>query len=147
MTALPIFIDVNIPMYAAGAEHPYRKACRWVLAEIVEGNLLAVIDTEIVQEVLYRYGALGRWQLAVDMATSILDLVPAIYPVMPNDIRRTVQLLGRYAAQGATARDLVHAAVMLNHELTTIISTDAHFDQIEGIQRIDPQVLFERRPQ
>jgi predicted nucleic acid-binding protein len=147
MTALPIFIDVNIPMYAAGVEHPYREACRWVLAEIVEGNLLAVIDTEIVQEVLYRYGALGRWQVAVDMATSILDLVPAIYPVMPNDIRRTVQLFSRYAAQGATARDLVHAAVMLNHELTTIISTDAHFDQIEGIQRIHPQVLFERRPQ
>jgi predicted nucleic acid-binding protein len=41
------------------------------------------------------------------------------------------------------ARDLIRAAVMGHHGLTQIISTDAHFDQIEGIIRLDPQRLYD----
>lgn len=146
MTALPVFIDVSIPMYAAGVEHPYREACIWVMTEVAEGNLPAAIDTEIVQEVLYRYGALRRWQIAVEMATHLLDLIPEVYSVTTADFRQTIDLFSQYAAEGVTPRDLIHAAVMQNRGLTTIITTDSHFDQIEGIQRMDPQVLYERRP-
>jgi hypothetical protein len=31
---------------------------------------------------------------------------------------------------------------MLNNGLTKVISTDAHFDCIEGIVRLDPQTMF-----
>jgi predicted nucleic acid-binding protein len=37
-----------------------------------------------------------------------------------------------------STRDAVHAATMKNNDLATIISTDGHFDAIEGIRRIDP---------
>ena len=40
------------------------------------------------------------------------------------------------------ARDVIHVAVMQNNGLTEIISTDAHFDLIEGITRLDPKTLF-----
>ena len=140
----PALLDVNVPMYAAGQAHPYREACVWVMTEITEGRLAAAIDTEIIQEILYRYGALEQWSVAVAMATSLLDVVPTVFPVQPTDARLAIALFERYAVHGVRARDLLHAAVMQNNEVSTIISTDVHFDRVEGITRLDPHDLFEQ---
>ena len=137
-----VFLDVSIPMYAAGQPHAYKNACVWIMTEIAQGRLPAAISTEIIQEILYRYGALRRWQVAATMSANLLTLVPTVYPVSTTDIRLTVKLFQLYAPQGVNARDLVHAAVMKNNGLTIIISTDKHFDLIDGITRLDPQTIF-----
>jgi hypothetical protein len=53
------FIDANIPMYAAGAEHPLKRPCIAILEAIAHDELAAVTNVEVVQEILYRYSALG----------------------------------------------------------------------------------------
>src|SRR5437763_1957269 len=83
----PALLDVNVPMYAAGQAHPYREACVWLMTEIAEGRLAAAIDTEIIQEILYRYGALQQWNVAVAMSTNLLEVVPTVYPVLVADAR------------------------------------------------------------
>lgn len=138
MIDAPYFLDVNIPMYAAGKDHFYKESCAWVLTEIANGRLNTVIDAEIIQEVLYRYGAIQRWQIGVQMAESLLDLIPDVLPVTVNEMKTAVSLFAKYAPQGVKARDLLHTAVMQNNEITHIISTDKHFDQIDGITRLDP---------
>lgn len=138
----PYFLDVNVPMYAAGKAHPYKESCVWVLTEIASGRLDAVISTEIIQEILYRYGALGEVQVGVQMAQNLMDLVPTVLPVTVEDMQTAVSLFAQYAPQGVKARDVVHTAVMQTHQLTHIISTDQHFDQFEGIIRLDPQEMF-----
>lgn len=135
-------LDVNIPMYAAGRDHPYKEACAWVMTQVAERRLDVVIDTEVIQEILYRYGGLKQWETATALATSLLDLVPVVYAVSLADARVAVRLFGQYAPQGVKARDLIHVAVMHNHGLTRIISTDQHFDQIAGIVRVDPKALW-----
>ena len=142
MDNAPFFLDVNVPMYAAGKAHPYKESCAWVLTEIVNGRLEAVIDTEIIQEVLYRYGAIRHWQVGVQMAESLLELITVVLPVTSEDMKTAVSLFAQYAPQGVKARDVVHMAVMHTHQLTQIISTDKHFDQINGITRLDPQIIF-----
>lgn len=150
MNGATILLDVSIPMYAAGQDHPYKQACVWVMTEIAERRIDAAIDAETVQEILYRYGALRQWNVAVALATSLLDIVPIVFAVTPADARRAVDLFARYAPLGVTARDLLHAAVMLNNGLTTTISTDQHFDRLEGVRRLDPLDIYpaarKRRP-
>jgi predicted nucleic acid-binding protein len=85
---------------------------------------------------------LGRWEIATTMASNLLDLVPVVYPVLEADVRRAVELFREYAPQGVTIRDVLHAAVMQNNGIAQIISTDEHFDRIEGITRLDPRTLF-----
>ena len=145
MSERPCFLDVNVPMYAAGKAHPYKEACVWIMGEIANGRLQAVIDTEIIQEVLYRYAAIKRRDLAVTIADSLLTLFPTILPVTGRDMQTAVALFQQDGEQGVQARDVVHAAVMLNNDLTTIISTDSHFDLLPTIVRIDPQRLFTER--
>ncbi len=98
-----------------------------------------MIDAEIIQEVLHRYSALSRWPLAITLAENLMTIVPWVLPITLQDIQLTVEMARRYGESGPKARDLIHAAVMRNHDITTIISADAHFDQIEGLRRISPQ--------
>lgn len=147
MSATPVFLDVNVPMYAAGKPHAFKEACVWLLTQIAEGELLAAVDTEIIQEILYRYGALQEWQMATTMATNLLELVSVVYPVTSADIKLTVALFTQYASKGVRARDLIHVAVMRNNGLTEIVSTDVHFDQIGGVKRLDPRQLYAGRRQ
>ncbi len=142
MNDAPYFLDVNVPMYAAGKDHIYKESCVWVLTEVANGRLDTIVDAEIIQEILYRYGAIQQWQIGVQMARNLLDLVPKVLPVTASDVKTAVSLFAHYAPQGVKARDVLHTAVMQNHDLTHIISTDRHFDQIDGITRLDPQVLF-----
>lgn len=137
------FLDVSVPMYAAGQDHRYREACVWVMTEVTERRIEVAVDTEIIQEILYRYGALQRWKVAVTLATSVLDLVPLVYAVTVDDARVAVSLFEEYAPQGVKARDVLHVAVMRRHGLARIISADRHFDAIEGIERLDPLALYD----
>jgi predicted nucleic acid-binding protein len=137
-------LDTNVPMYAAGAPHPYRDACQWIMSEALNGRLLVAIDVEIIQEVLYRYGSLGRYADAITMATDLLTLVPDVYPVTSNEIQAGLTLYRQYASQGVRSRDVIHAAVMMSNGLTEIISADRHFDLIAGIQRLDPVALYQQ---
>lgn len=131
-------------MYAAGRDHIYKEACTRILSEIADGRLYAAIDTEIVQEILYRYGALQEQDLAVEMAVGLLDLVPIVLPVTADDMRTAVRLFDQYAPRGVKARDVLHAAIMQSNGLTQIISTDRHFDHFSSITRLDPRDLLEK---
>ena len=140
-----MFLDVNIPMYAGGKEHRCKEACVWVMTQVAEGRIAVATDTEAIQEILYRYGAIGYWDTGAAMADSLMHLVPEIYSVNLDDMHRTIDLFKAYASKGITARDVVHAAVMLNRGLKKIVSTDSHFDLIKGITRVDPEDLFLQR--
>jgi predicted nucleic acid-binding protein len=141
-----LMLDVAVPMYAAGTPHAYQPACQWTMTEIAAGRLSAAIDTETIQEVLHRYGALGRFAAAVQIATDLLSIVSQVLSVNSADAQLAIQPFQQYAAQGVPARDLVHAAVMQNNGLTEIVSPDKHFDLIAGITRVDPLTLYAARP-
>ncbi|MCZ6677882.1 MAG: type II toxin-antitoxin system VapC family toxin [Candidatus Poribacteria bacterium] len=143
-TTPPALLDTAIPMYAAGTSHSYRAPCQWVMTEIANGQMTAAIDAEVIQEILHRYGSLGRHADAVSLANNLMILVPQIYPITAADVQIAVSLFHQYAPQGVKSRDIVHAAVMQNNGLTHIISTDVHFDRIAGITRLDPLTLYQQ---
>jgi predicted nucleic acid-binding protein len=146
-SSTPDFLDTAVPMYAAGAPHPYQLPCQWLMTEIAGGRMPVVIDAEVVQEILHRYGALGRFADAVAMATDVMTLVPQILPVTAADMQTAVTIFQQYAPRGVRARDAIHAAVMQNHQLPRIISADTHFDLIAGIVRLDPIALHQAASQ
>jgi hypothetical protein len=84
-------------MYAVGKAHPYKEACAWILTEVAHGRLEAVIDTEIIQEILYRYGAIQQWQVGVQMAENLLALMPVVLPVTVEDMQTAITLFTQYA--------------------------------------------------
>ena len=133
------FLDANVFMYAAGRAHPFKAPSVAVLRRVALEELEAVTNAEVLQEILYRYTAIGESERGLHLARLAVTQVGGdILPVTLADMHRAFDLVARYGT-GIRSRDAVHAATMLNSGLTHIVSTDIHFDRIEGITRIDPR--------
>jgi len=133
----PIFVDANVIMYAVGAEHSYRHSCQASLNRIVNEKLPAVVSSEIHQEILHRYLSLGLPDKAEQVSIKLETVIPTTLPVTIDDIRRARKLLKRYPT--LNARDLLHAAVMIENGISHILTADTHFDLVSKVRRIDPR--------
>jgi predicted nucleic acid-binding protein len=131
---LTVFVDSNIPMYVAGADHPHKASARRFLEQVRSGKIDACTSTEVLQEILHRYTSLGRRDLARDVYNLFAGICPVVLGVTLADTDRARDLL--VAHHGISSRDAVHAAVMLNHRVKTIATFDAGFDGITGIKRV-----------
>ena len=129
-----VFVDSNIPMYVAGREHENQDPARRFLDRVRDRKVEACTSTEVLQEILYRYSSLGRLDLASEVYDLVVEICPVVLDVTLADTDRARDLLSITA--GISARDAVHAAVMLNHEVEWIATFDAGFDRVRGIRRL-----------
>ena len=131
-----VLVDSNIPMYAAGVDHPYRRACQWVLASALAGELNAATNVEVHQEILHRYISLRLPEKAREVSEDFESVVPVVLGLSIGDIRLAREFLARYPE--LPARDLLHVAIMLGHGISAIVSADRHFDKVHEVRRLDP---------
>ncbi len=132
-----VFIDANVPIYAAGGDHPHKEPCSQVLRMAAEDPRPFVTDSEVLQELMHRYLASGRWVLGRVVLHAFAEAMDGrIEPVLAEDILSASQLADRNP--GVSARDLVHAAVMQRLGTNRIISADTDFDRLAGIDRLEP---------
>lgn len=129
------YLDSNIFMYAAGKEHLLKKPCVSIIDAVAEGDLVGFASAEVFQEILYRYFALDKRVEGIELCLQGL-LVCEVLPVASEDIKRTISLCRAYSF--LNSRDALHAAIMINHGISTIISADKDFDQLGEIKRVDP---------
>ncbi len=133
----PVFIDTNIPMYAAGASHPLKKPSQRVILAIATGEIDAVTDTEVFQEILYRYIHISEREKGFKVFDHFHRIMMGrILPIEESDILKTRRLAEQYPF--LSPRDLIHLAVMNHHGIKEIVSTDKGFDNVPDIQRITP---------
>ena len=133
---MTVFLDTAVILYAAGAAHPMRQACRELIDGVVNGRLDATVSVEVVQEILHRFSLSDRWATGTAMAEAALDLFALVLPITDQIMRRMPALFSEY--EGLSARDLVHVATCLEVGIDVIVSPDRGFDQVEGLQRLDP---------
>lgn len=134
----PVFIDTNVPMYAAGRPHPCRQAARDAVRRIVAHDIDAWTDSEVLQEILYRYFAIGEKAKGLAVFDSFATIMKdRVLPVTAADMLLARQLVDSFPGFGP--RDLVHLAVMKNRGITRIITADAGFDAVDWIRRQDLQ--------
>ena len=134
---MSVFIDTSVIMYAAGTDHPLRGACVAVMRAVDDGRVEAVTSVEVVQEILHRYLAIRRPDIADAVARSTLDIFAPVLPITHALMRRVPELARRYP--GLAARDLVHVATCIHEGITEILSTDRGFDDVREIRRIAPE--------
>ena len=132
-----VFLDANIFIYAAGQPHPHKEPSLQCLRSLSQQGMEGITDAEVLQELLYRFWHLKRLTDGVALVEQAVRLVPTVLPVGKPDALLAATLLKQH--NSIEPRDAIHAAVMLNHGLTTIFSYDQHFDRISGLNRVEPQ--------
>ena len=128
-----MFVDSNIPMYLVGADHPNKGRSRQLLEQAIVEEQRLVTDAEVFQEILHRYAAINRRDAIEAAFAVLLGIVDEVLSIDLIDVQRARRLLGD---EGLSARDAVHIAVMLRHDINRILSFDAAFDAVLGIDRV-----------
>lgn len=131
-----ILVDANVLMYAAGAEHPNKAPSVRLLEAVADGRIDAALDAEVLQEVLHRYRAIGRWERGrevYDLARQVFSVVLPITADVVDEARRLLD-----ATAEISARDALHAAVAAIYELDGICSYDRGLGLVEGLERSEP---------
>jgi len=59
-----------------------------------------------------------------------------LHPLEPDDVLRGIGLFE--AHPDLDARDAVFAALAINRGIDAILATDRAFDEVDGLERIDP---------
>ncbi len=136
---MKVFLDTNIPMYASGKEHKYKKSCQDIILSAASGRLTAYTDVKVFQEILHRFYYIKKINVGHFLFDSFFKIMEGfILPVTPEDIFMARNLSQQYMETGLSPRDLIHTAVMLNNSINHIITTDKGFKKVEGIKVIVP---------
>lgn len=129
-----IFVDSNIPMYLVGTDHPNKAGARALLERAIEDNEPLATDVEVLQELLHRYTAIGRRDAIGPSWDALIGVVDVIHPIDLEDVTRARRLVS--STPRLSARDAIHVAVMQRRGIDRILTFDAGFDGIVGIERL-----------
>lgn len=128
--------DTSIFSYALGGAHPYREPCREIVSKAATGDLQGEASADLLQELLYqRARRTGDRRGAAKAARHVSGLA-WWHSVEPTDVQRGIDLFETH--ESLDARDAVFAAVAINRGIDAILATDRAFDEVDGLERIDP---------
>jgi predicted nucleic acid-binding protein len=130
------FFDTSVFIYALGGEHPYRDPCRAIMSYGGQGLLAAEASVELIHEFVYvrcRQGV-TRGEAVAD-ARDIAD-TSRLHVVESSDMDRALDLWN--AHERLEVRDAIFAAQALNRGIDALLSPDRGFDEVSGLERIDP---------
>ena len=129
-----IFVDSNIPMYLVGVDHPNKHLARLALERAIVENEPLATDVEVFQELLHRYAAINRRDAIGPAWDALLGVVDVVHSIEMEDVARARRLV--VGPNTLSARDAVHLAVMQRRGIDRILTFDAGFDGIVGIERL-----------
>lgn len=132
-----ILLDTTVLVYALGSDHPLREPCRAVISAIGEGRLSATTTVEVIQEFAHvrarRRGRADAASLAARYATLLAPLVSLDTDDLADGLRlfRDEDRLGSFDA-------VLAAAAMRREHITSLLSADRAFADIDSLAHIDP---------
>lgn len=131
-----MLFDTGVFIYALGGEHPYREPCRAILREIKSGRIASEASVELIHEFAHVRCRRGIPRAAA--AEDALDIAGAsrLHTVTSSDIEHALELWREH--ERLDMRDAIFAAQALNRGIDAILSPDRGFDEISGLERIDP---------
>ena len=121
-------------MYLVGAAHPHKTDAQQLLERLIAGRERLVTDAEVLQEILHRYVAIDRRDAIQPAFDALLGVVDEVYSVDLAAVERAKAIL--LERRQLSARDALHVAVMEQQRVTRILTFDAGFDDVPGVERI-----------
>jgi hypothetical protein len=130
-----VYLDANVFIYAVGDVSPHREACRRILSAVVDGQLLGETSAYTVQEVARQRHRRGD-ENPTRRAREVASICSVLHQVDRGIVVRALDAVDLHA--GLEVSDAIHVATALTHGIRALVSADADFDAIDGIERVDP---------
>ncbi len=129
------FVDSNIFIYAAQAHPEFGDACRKIIADIEKGKITAATSTLNISEVGEVVGRYGGKKESLRVVELLLALPMDILPVVKEHLIMAASYFDKYSINYS---DCVFLAVMEEKFIDVIITNDAHFGGVGGLEVVTP---------
>lgn len=131
-----VLLDTSVFIYFVGVDHPYRDPCRKLIVGLAERKFRGEASVQAIQELVHqRTRRTGDRVAAARVADDFVALCP-LHDLTIEDLHLGLRLFRE--APRLNSADALHAATALNRGIPTIVSPDPAFDDVTGLQRIDP---------
>jgi uncharacterized protein len=130
-----VYVDTNVFLYAAGADSRFRQPCVDFLRAVVERKVSGETGLMTLQEVVHHRQRRGDRQ-ATARGREVLSICTVVHPVDRHVGVSALDLIDRHP--GLETADAIHAATALTQGIALVVSADDDFDQISGLERVDP---------
>jgi len=127
-----VFIDTNIPMYAAGNEHPNKEPSIKILEKISKEQIFGVTSAEVLQEILHRYQSINMLSSGIEIFEEFSNIVDEILPINFKILETAKNILS--GNSGILTRDAIHAATIEYYNIDYIATFDKHFSIFKNIR-------------
>ena len=129
-------IDSNVWAYALDSTVPEHPRAARAVGKALEGDVLVntAIQMEVAHYLVKRLGAVAGGETADDF----LSLPLTVDALDPPLVRDSVRLLLRYTDLGIGGRDATLLASMQRHRVVRLITHDATFRRVDGVEVVDP---------
>ena len=129
------YVDATVALYAASRAQRYKTPAVEMLRAVASGTVDAVTSAAVIEDIMYRFASLNRPDEGLDIADQFLRVIPTIYELTASDLARAFTLLR--AEPRLPFRVALHGAVMRNHGITAVITTETAFELLSDCTRID----------
>ncbi len=126
-------------MYAAGIPCPQKEPCLRLIEKIESGEVDSAASAEVLQEILHRYRAIGRWAEGVEIYENFRELPIRWLDIIPHDVDVAKDLLTQF--NRLSSRDALHVAVMKRNGIKEIVSYDQGFIGIPQLSLLLPDSI------
>ena len=127
-----VFIDANIPMYAAGSGHPNKETSKKILEKISRKQIYGVTSAEVLQEILHRYQSINMLSSGIAIFEEFSNIIDEILQINFKILESAKNFLS--ANPNILTRDAIHAATMEYYNIVYIATFDKHFEHFKNIR-------------
>ncbi|MDQ8155465.1 MAG: type II toxin-antitoxin system VapC family toxin, partial [Gemmatimonadota bacterium] len=110
------------------------EAARVAIERCIQRGERLVTSAEVLQEILHRYVAIKRADAIPAALQALAGVVDEVFPVEAVDVMQARDVL--LTRPQMSARDALHVAVMTRRGVERILSFDAGFDVVAGLERL-----------
>ncbi|MGQ9515318.1 MAG: type II toxin-antitoxin system VapC family toxin [Thermoproteota archaeon] len=131
-----IYLDSNVFIYAALNADGLGSKMRQLLARVEEGSEAAASSVLTFDELVWAVGKRRKKEDSWAAGQAFLGLRNLkLIDVSPTVLASALEIMRKY---NLAPRDGIHAASAITRDIKTIVSSDGHFDKIEGLRRRFP---------
>ena len=136
-----MYIDSNIFIFSAVNTDQLGDNCRQILWLIDNGKVSGVSSYLVIDEVLWilqkkigRDDAVKTGRMIISLPIKWIEVSTAV----------TLKAIDIFESEGLDPRDSFHVSTMKVQGITTMVSEDDDFDDVNGIERIDAAECIQR---
>jgi len=130
---LSFFVDTNVLVYAV-EEGPYGPDCMAILAAVAAGRADGLCSVSVLEE-LWHLESRGRVPALAGQTRNARAVFGSLLPIDEATFDLAMSL--QAPAQLGT-NDRIHAACCMQNSIPYIVTADAAFSEIRGLERVDP---------